>query len=36
MPVAQHQYMQEIYRIARERTEAQMRPSRRMIEFSMN
>jgi len=37
LPAAQHQFVQEIYRIARERAEAQARPARpAMPEFSWN
>jgi len=32
----QQQFIQEIYRIARERTEAQLRPAFRLPEFSVN
>jgi hypothetical protein len=32
----QHQFIQEVYRLARERTEAQVRPAIRLPEFSSN
>lgn len=34
--VPQHQFIEEVYRIARERTLAQLRPTFRLPEFSVN
>jgi hypothetical protein len=36
IPVPQHQFVQEVYRLARERAEAQLRPAVRLPEFSWN
>jgi len=36
LSLPQHQFVQEVYRIARERTEAVLRPAPRVPEFSMN
>jgi hypothetical protein len=36
IPVPQQQFIHEVYRLARERAEAQLRPAARLPEFSRN
>lgn len=36
LTAAQHQFIQEVYRVAREQTEAQLRPPVRQAVFSLN